>query len=41
MNGGTCVDPNVRCSCPDEWEGNQCETGKKFYYSHDTGHTCM
>ena len=28
MNGGTCVDPNVRCSCPDGWEGNRCETGK-------------
>ena len=27
MNGGICADPNVRCSCPNGWEGNQCQTG--------------
>ena len=31
-NGGTCLFPNINCSCPDGWEGAHCETGKHLNY---------
>ena len=27
LNEGSCLYPNVNCTCPDGWEGDRCESG--------------
>ena len=27
QNGGTCLHPDINCTCPHGWEGDQCEIG--------------